>query len=139
MSRPHRPKSVTISIAGVFLLGMWNVWRVALLVQQRHFLRQLDVSLDPTVRLVLALLWALLFLALAVALWRRWRWARWSALVALALYTLYHLALTAFFVPAAAARQGWLASLLLGVGAIIWLSWALYRPALRSYWQTLAR
>jgi hypothetical protein len=118
---------------------MWNVWRAILLLQQRDLLRQLEVSLDPAIRMVAALFWSLLFIALAVALWRRQRVARWLALLCLALYTLFHLALIAWYMPAAAARQEWLAGLLLSVVALLWLIWVLYRPGLRAYWQTPTR
>jgi hypothetical protein len=115
---------------------VWNVWRAVLLIQQRDLLLQLEVSLDPLIRTAAALLWALLFVTLAVALWQRRRAVRWLVPAGLAFYTLYHLALVAWFMPATAARQEWLAGLLLSTLALIWLIWVLYRPALRAYWQT---
>ncbi|HSM57989.1 MAG TPA: hypothetical protein VK879_17675 [Candidatus Sulfomarinibacteraceae bacterium] len=135
MSKPRRPFFVTITAVGVFLLGTWNGWRTIELAQQSTFLLQLGVRPNPYARLVMALIWSILFLTLAVALWQRRTVARRLLPFSLLLYAIYHLILLALFVQAPAARQGWQATVLLAVAAILWTTWVAYRPAYRTYWR----
>ena len=134
MSRP-RPFFVTITSAGVFLLGMWNAWRALLLLQESNLLRQLDVTLNPFVRSTMALIWSCLCVSLAVALWQRRAIVRRLLPLSLLLYAAYHMLLLAFFIKAPSARQGWQASAALHVAAIVWTTWVVRRPAYHSYWR----
>ncbi|MFW6183042.1 MAG: hypothetical protein ACOC8X_04530 [Chloroflexota bacterium] len=135
MSRPRRPFFVTITAVGVFLLGMWNAWRTIELAQQSTFLLQLGVRPNPYARLVMALIWSILFLTLAVALWQRRPLVRRLLPLSLLLYAIYHLMLLALFVQAPAARQGWQVDVLLYAAAILWATWVVFRPAYRTYWR----
>jgi hypothetical protein len=105
------------------------------LVRRRPFLKTLDVSLDPLWDAGGALVWAVLFLAAAVAVWQGRRKLRWLFPAILACYALYHLALQLFFAVSPLALQGWGAALV--VYAVAWgaLVWALYRPGIRSFWR----
>jgi hypothetical protein len=105
------------------------------LVRRRPFLNALDVSLDPLWRAGMALLWAVLFLAAATAIWQRRGKLRWLSPVTLAAYVLYHLGLQLFFAASPLALQGWGATMV--AGGLLWagLVWALYRPATRFYWR----
>jgi hypothetical protein len=134
MSRP-RPFFVTITSAGVFLLGIWNAWRALILLQTSQLLMQLDVTLNPFVRSTMALIWSFLFLSLAVALWQRRAIVRRLLPLSLLLYAVYHMLLLAFFVQAPAARQGWQASAVLYAAAIVWSTWVVRRSAYDSYWR----
>lgn len=134
MNRP-RPFFVTITTAGVFLLGMWNAWRALILLQESNLLMQLDVTLNPFVRSTMALIWSFLFMSLAFALWRRRAIVRRVLPLSLLLYAVYHMLLLAFFIHAPAARQGWQASAALYAAAIVWTTWVVRRPAYDSYWR----
>lgn len=131
----RRPLSVTLVALGGFLLGGWNLWRALVLVRRRPFLNALDVSLDPLWRAGMALLWAVLFLAAAVAVWQGRGRLRWLSPVILAGYVLYHFALRLFFATSPLALQGWGAALV--ASSLVWVAlvWALYRPATRTYWR----
>ena len=130
-----RPLSITITILGAFLLGMWNIWRTLTLFRQRNLLLALGVNLDPRIRLVMALIWSLLLLALVVALWQRRPLVRWLLPLSLFLYALYRMGLLAFFVQSAVVRQGWPTDVVFYTGTIAWATWALHRPGSRSYWR----
>lgn len=135
----HRPRSVTFAALGGFFLGGWNLWRAILLLQRRPFLNALEVSIDPLWRAAMALLWAVVFVSTAVALWQRHSRLRWLLPAGLALYPLYHLSLLWIFAQSPLAWQGWGATLFLYVLAILAAIWALYRPAARPYWRRPSR
>lgn len=135
MVKSSRPRSVTILTLGGFLLGLWNLWRVLVLIPQSPLLIELGAHLDPRVRLVIALFWASWFTLLASGLWLRRPAVRWLFPLSFLLYTIYHLSLLAFFMPAPAARQGWQGTLVLFLSALLWSTWVLRRSAHTSYWR----
>lgn len=122
MSAPRRPLSLTITFLGIFLLAVWNLWRAWIVAQQSALLVEIGVTLDPRLRLVLALVWGLIFLWLAVALWQRRKVARILLPATVLLYGGYHLLLL-LFTPAPAARQGWALQLLFLIAAAGWSLW----------------
>jgi hypothetical protein len=105
------------------------------LVRRRPFLNALDVSLDPLWRAGMALLWAVLFLAAAAAIWQKRGKLRWLFPALLAGYALYHFVLQLLFAASPLALQGWGAAWL--AYGLIWLAlvWVLYRPVTRHYWR----
>ncbi len=131
----RRPSSVTLVALGGFLLGGWNLWRALVLVRRRPFLNTLDVSLDPLWRAGMALLWAVLFLAAALAVWQGRGRLRWLSPVILAGYVLSDLMVQYLFAASPLALQGWGAALV--AYGLVWVAlvWALYRPATRMYWR----
>lgn len=136
MSEPRRPFSLTITAVGIFLLAMWNLWRASIIAQQQAMLQELEATLDPRVRLALAIVWAVVFFLLALALWRRKSAVRVVLPLTLAVYGVMHLALLFLTAPAPAARQGWLHPFLGLVLAIGWTVWVCLRPAHRDVWST---
>ena len=134
MLKSSRPRSVTILALGGFFLGLWNLWRVLTLIQQIPLLVELGGHLDPRVRLLIAGFWAICFALLAGGIWLRRPVVRWLFPLSFLLYSIYHLSLLAFFMPAAAARQGWQATVLFFLSALLWSTWVLRRPAHASYW-----
>lgn len=134
MSLPHRPLSLTITALGIFLLAMWNLWRAWIIAQQSRLLEQIGVTLDPHVRLTLAVVWALAFLLLAGGLWRRRAVVRIFLPLAVLLYGGCQLLLL-LFAPAPAARQGWVLQLLVYLAAGAWTAWLCLRPAHRDWWR----
>lgn len=135
MVNSSRPRSVTILALGGFFLGLWNLWRVVTLIRQIPLLLELEPYLDPRVRLSFAVLWTVCFLLLAGLLWLRRPVVRWLFPLSILLYSIYHLALLVFFVPAAAARQGWPVTSILFLSVLLWSMWVLRRPAHRAYWR----
>lgn len=135
MSAPRRPLSLTITALGIFLLAMWNLWRAWIVAQQGPLLEQIGVTLDPRARLLMSLVWALVFLLMGLALWRRLAVVRVLLPVAVFFYGVYHLLLLFLFAPAPAARQGWPMQLLLLVAATAWITWICWRPAHHDLWQ----
>lgn len=135
MVKSGRPRSVTYVLLGGLLLGGWNLWRALVLVQHRPLLHSLGVTLDPLWRLAMALLWAVLFIVGAGAIWSRRPWARWLFPLCLFFYAVYHFILLLFFVQSPVARQSWGADAIVYMIAIVGVVWALYRPGTRYYWR----
>jgi hypothetical protein len=130
---PNRPRSVTITLWGIFLLGAWNVARSIALVQQSAVLLTLEVRPDPRWHLIISLVWAIAFLALAFALWQKQPFARQAIPLLLLLYGLYELSLLVIFVQSPPARLTWLLNTLAYVGVILFAHQALNRPAAQAY------
>jgi hypothetical protein len=93
----NRPLSVTLLTWGVFLLGLVNVWRAVALFKQSNLLLDLGVSLDPRLRMFVAIIWALVFISISLSIWRRWKAARFLTPILLILYAVYQLGLVRFF------------------------------------------
>jgi hypothetical protein len=86
---PHRPFSVTLVLLGVFLIGLANGWRALGLFRQSDLLLDLGAEPDPRLCAAVSVAWALLFLGLAYALWRRVSFTRAVAPVALLAFGLF--------------------------------------------------
>ena len=134
MSEPRRPLSLTITAVGIFLLAMWNLWRAWIVAQQRTMLQQLGATLDPDVRLALAVVWAAVFLLLALGLWRRRLTVRLVLPFAVLFYGALHLLLLFLYTPAPAARQEWPVQVLVTFAATGWTGWVCLRTAHRDVW-----
>ncbi|MCI0393858.1 MAG: hypothetical protein L0332_07690 [Chloroflexi bacterium] len=128
-----RPLSVTLTAWGVFLLGLVNGWRAASLGRQLSLQLELAVAVDPRLRLVLAGLWAILFVAAAVALWQRQPVARRAVPLFLLIYAVYQFGLPVLFARAAEAQRNWPVVALQYVLAILFATWALNRAAAKRY------
>lgn len=139
MSEPRRPLSLTITAVGIFLLAMWNFWRAWMVAQQRALLQELEATLDPRMRLALALLWGIVFLSLAVGLWRRQRAVRKALPAALLCYGVMHLILLFLFAPAPAARLSWPLQVLALLLATGWTTWVCLRKAHHDVWRPTGR
>jgi hypothetical protein len=131
-----RPRSVTIMMWGVFLLGLANGWRAIGLGQQGDLLLALASSLNPWVGAGLAVFWSIIFIVTAVALWRRQSWTRRIIPGLIVLHGVYYLALVMLFARSAASKNAWPAVGLLFGLAVLFSTWALYRPSVRWYFKT---
>jgi hypothetical protein len=118
---------------GVFLFGVANLWRAVSLMGQSSLLLAWGVAFDPRARAVVALAWALLFVAATVVLWQRRPFSRTAIPVLLLVYILYRSALFIFFVESTVARRGWPAYLVFYAAVILLSTWLLNRPAVRTY------
>jgi hypothetical protein len=128
-----RARSIWLTIWGVLLLGLANVWRAVGLGRQSELLRSLEVSLDPGLRLAAALFWALAFIGVAVALWQRRPIARQAVPGLLFVYALFQSALPLLFAVADGVADRLPLKIAFYGLAILFAGWALNRPANRSY------
>ena len=69
--RPHRPFGVTLVLLGGFLIGLANGWRALGLIRQSNLLLERGAESDPRLCAAVSIVWAVVFLGLAYALWRR--------------------------------------------------------------------
>ena len=131
--KPTRPRSVTFISAGVLLLGLVDIYRAVVLFQQVDIQLELGVSVDPRLRMVIALIWAAVFIALAIALWIRMEWTRILVPASLLLYAIYSVALVALFAGSEYARDSQYVTVLFYGIVIAYTAWALNRGAARQY------
>jgi len=128
-----RPKSVTIVAAGVFLLGLVNIYRAIILYQHIDLQLDLGVSLDPRVRMILAVIWSVVLISMAIILWSRKPAAKALVPLLLLVYAIYRLALVRTFAESSYARDSQIASAILYGIAIAFTLWALNRKASGAY------
>ncbi len=131
-----RPFGVTLVTWGVFFLGLANSWRAFALYRQGGLLLELGVSLDPRLRLLLALIWALLFFMATAALLKKWAPARAITPMILVGYAVYEVGLARLFTRPASLPADWSAIVILYALAILFTSWALNRKAARRYFES---
>lgn len=129
---PNRPLSVR-ALAGVLLLiGLWNGVRSLAISRQLTWLASLEVDSAAILRIGLSLLWAVLFLAMAVALWHGVPFARRSTPVLFLLYAVSELAF-----PLLSGTGGLAPIRLLSYAALIGISWwFLNRPPAKLYFDS---
>jgi hypothetical protein len=132
-TRKNRPRTVTITLLGVILLGVWNAARAFALAREAGFLLLLGIRPDPRLLLVIAAAWALLFSGLALAILLKYAFTRWLVPLSILVYALYELLLQAMFVRTPVNEQSWLLRLLLSVAAVIFTLWALNQRSAISY------
>jgi hypothetical protein len=132
----ERPWSVTLVAWGVSLLGIINGWRAVTIFRQRWLLLDLGVTLDPAVTAAAAAVWSLLFVAAAVAIYRRYPVSRWLTPVLLAAHTLIGIALTGIWRATPDASGGLTLTLLFSTAVFVFVIWARNRKAARDYFVT---
>lgn len=130
-SSPKRSYSVTITLVGVFGFGIWNIGRVIALYQQTPYLLSLDIKPDPRLRLIVALIWALLFGGMTIALWLKRPFTRWAIPLTLSCYAVYEIILRALFVQVPSSRLSWLGQITFYLLIILFTYWALNRPTMQ--------
>ena len=132
-TKEKRPRSVTITLLGVILLGAWSAAQAFAMAQQVTLLLALNIKPDPRLLLVIATGWMVLFWGLAIAIWSRWTFTRWLIPLLLLLYALYELMLQGLFVRIPISGQSWLVRFLLYSVAVLFAIWSLNRSKTRSY------
>lgn len=130
------PRSVSLTLWALVLSGCTNLWRAVALARQSPVLAELEATLSPIVRLLIALLWAIVFAILASLLWQRRAAARWIVPLAVLAYGAYQLGLIVFFFVSPAAQTGWQAVLVFYAGFSLLCYWALNRRGAASFWRT---
>lgn len=132
-NNPRRPRSVTITLVGVILIGMWYAGQLFALIRQFSLLLTFNVTPDPRLRLIFAAVWMVLFWGAAVALWRRKQLSSWFIPLLLSLVALYELTLLGLYVRIPESGQGWLIRIWLYAALILFASWSLNRRAAKLY------
>ena len=120
-TKKNRPRTVTITLLGVILLGVWNAAQAYALARQAGFLLSLSIRPDPRLLLVIAVAWALLFGGLAFALLLKYAFTRWLVPLSILIYALYELSLQGIFVRTPINEQSWLLRILLS-GCLLYTS-----------------
>lgn len=128
-----RPRSVTLTFWGVFLLGGWNCGRLLTIGLKYRLLTTFATMPAPLFRLVMALVWMLLLWAVVLALWQRRPFTRRAIPAILIVYAIYELGLLLIFAQAGPARSGWLVNTLFYLFIIVFSYWALNRTAVAAY------
>jgi hypothetical protein len=129
----NRPRSVTLTFWGVFLLGGWNGGRLLATSLNYRLLAAFSATPTPLFRLVMALIWLLLLWGAALALWQRQTFTRHAIPFLLLAYAAYDLGLLFAFAPTGPARSGWLINALFYLFLILFSYWALNRTAVAAY------
>lgn len=130
-----RPFSVTLALWGVFLLGVWHVGRVITLLNQHALLVSLDIQPNPTVRIILALVWVGLFWGLLIALWQKRPLTRFAIPTTILIYTAYQLIFLLRFTQTTTIQQNLLLHNLFYISLIAFFFWALNRPVAQTYFK----
>jgi hypothetical protein len=130
-----RPRSVTMMLWVVFLLGGWNGGRVIALSLNRRTLETFNTIPSPGVRMGLAIVWAILFWTAAIALWGKRPFTRYVIPALLAFYGLLELGLLLLYAQSPSARNSWLTNLLFYGGLALYSLWGLNRTAVKPYYQ----
>jgi hypothetical protein len=128
-----RPRSVTIVAVGVFLLGLVNIYRAIILFQHSGLQLDLGVRLDPRARMILAAIWSIVLIVMAIILWLRIPGARVGVPLLLLLYAINRLALVGIFAESTYVRGSQILSIILYGISIAFASWALNRKGSRAY------
>jgi uncharacterized membrane protein len=120
----------------MMLLCLANVWLAYGLWQQMGLLTEREASFAPGVRLVVALIWALIFLGLAAGAWRRVRPVRYLIPLSLLLFALYNAGALTLLGQLAYARQGVPLLLTAYATGTVLAGWVLNRPVARRYFDS---
>jgi hypothetical protein len=131
---PKRPRTITIVLWGLILVGLWEGGKVVALTRQLRLLLELETSPDPRLRLVMAGVWTVMLLSTAVALWARKPFARWLVPGLLLVYVVYQFVLVALSVRVSGGTANWLLDVLLATAVLLYCTWALNRETATSYY-----
>ena len=132
-TRKKRPRTVTITLLGVILIGIWNAAQALAMARQIDLFLTLDVKPDPRLLVVFSAAWTVLFLGSASVLIRRVSFARWLIPLLIFLYALYELLLQRMFEHTPKTTQNWFLQILLFDVVVLFALWSLNRSASRSY------
>ncbi len=131
-TRTHRPKIVTLLILGVFLLGIWNAGKALAIAKESHLMLALNVTLDPRIRIGIALLWVVIFGGVAGALWQKRPFSQRALPILLSIYSLIELTQQLLFAQGVNTLKIWLSGgFYLILISVTW--WGLKRPSAQTY------
>jgi hypothetical protein len=123
----RRSWPVTITLWGVFLIGVWNAGRAWAFWQQGELLRELGARPNPTIIMGLAIIWAVVWFAWGVTLWQKRPFTRAAIPITLIIYALYELSLLTWLAVTPPPQQGWRFHVLLFTIMTLFSLWSLNR------------
>ena len=132
-SRPQRPRTVTLLILGVFLLGIWNAGRTLAIAKQSDLLLTLTVTPDPRIRIGMAAVWTVIFFGAAAALWWKRPFSPTVTPILLSLYAIIELMQKLFFTQDSINWELWWITAVIYALAIITTYWILNRSAAKLF------
>ena len=109
--------------------------RVVAIYQQSDVLSELTNRIDPHVRLSAALVWAIVFGGVMVALRQKRPFTRRAIPITLLLYAVYELSLTLALAQTTSAQNSWLVNGLFYLLLILFSIWGLNRTAVKPYFE----
>lgn len=121
----RRAWPVTIMLWGVLLIGVWNAGRAYALWQQADLLHELGARPNPTILMGLAILWAIVWSSLGVALWQKRPFTRYTIPATLIIYGLYEISLLTWLAATPPPQQGWRFHILLFTIMTLFSLWSL--------------
>ncbi|NKQ36830.1 MAG: hypothetical protein HF973_14610 [Chloroflexi bacterium] len=110
--------------------------RVAALYREQNLLLTLQVQPDPRLRLFIAAVWVVIFGGLAWTVWRRRPFSQKAAPGATAVYAAVDLGIQLAFPAARLNGSNWLLTGVFYLIIILFMAWALNRPAADTYFKT---
>lgn len=110
--------------------------RAAALYREQDLLLTLQVQPDPRLRLLIAGVWVVIFWGLAWAVWRRRPFSQKAIPGLTALYAAYDLGLPFIYPTARLNQTNWLLTGAFYIIIILFMAWALNRPAANAYFKT---
>ena len=123
--RPHRPRFVTLVLASVFALGLWNGLRAVALFLQLDLLLTMNSLPNPIIRLGINLLWSALFFGMEMGVWRKRPFVPHILPKLISIYALYNLLLHRIYAQATYNPAQWLLNGLLYILFITATQWIL--------------
>jgi hypothetical protein len=130
---PKRPRTISLVILLMVLLGAAQAVKAVALTKQSALLLDLQVRPDPRVQLLVAAGWAIGFWIVAVLVWRKQAVTRWLAPLLLFVHRLYELAVLALFSQVPVDEQRWIQHSLVTLLLVSYTIYALNRSAARAY------
>jgi hypothetical protein len=128
-----RPRSVSLVVLGVFSLGLVNIYRAMGLFRQSDLQLELGVVPDPRLRMIIAIIWAIIFLVLTSILWLKKPLSRILTPVLLVLYAVYRVALVVLFAQSEYSRGTLAIFAPIYTAIILFTIWALNRRGGTAY------
>ena len=118
----------------VLLLGGWNALRVAALLHQNNLLQEQAISPNVTVQMVMAAMWAVVFVGLAGGIWRKRPFTRYITPLALLLYGTTELAILNLYANPLTQWQNWPSNALFYSIITLFTAWGLTRSRSHHYY-----
>ena len=129
-----RPFFVTLIMWGVLFLGGWNAMRVAALLHQNNLLQEQAISPSLTFQLVMGIVWAVMFVGLAGAIWGKRPFSRYVTPLALFLYGTTELTILNLYANSLTQWQNWLTNSLFYISITLFTAWGLNRSRSHHYY-----
>jgi hypothetical protein len=118
----------------VLLLGGWSALRAAALLHQNNLLQEQAISPNLTVQIAMAAVWAVVFVGLAGAIWRKRPFTRYTTPLALLLYGATELTILNLYAHPLTQWQNWPTNSLFYISITLFTAWGLNRSRSHHYY-----